>query len=149
MSATSVSDCLLMELRQCRLVWLQPWSVSMLFEWRLASMSLRQTYMLHVNVTRMFDPNRTEAANSSLVLSWPCTQPMVNIHCWGLLATNTVWNVSFFPHSCFLFITISSSFPASPSLFPPPFWPHFFPFSLPLPFPSLLPTSLLLTPDYS
>lgn len=34
----------------------------MLFEWRLASMSLRQTYMLHVNVTRMFGPNGTEAA---------------------------------------------------------------------------------------
>ena len=118
-----------MELGQCRCVWLQSWSVSVLFEWRLASTSLQ--HMLHVNVTRMCDPERPEAAKFPLILSFPCTLTY-GAHPLPRLATSTVWDSSF-------------SLPpaSSPSLLPLTFLPHFFPSSLPLPFPSILPTFLL------
>jgi len=137
MSATSVSDCLLMELRQCRLV---------------ETCQCELETNLHASCERYQDvwPKQDRSCQIPLKFSadnvlnqwWTSTVE-------ACLLPIQFETSPFFPHSCFLFITISSSFPASPSLFPPPFWPHFFPFSLPLPFPSFLPTSLLLTPDYS
>ena len=110
----------------------------MLFKGRLASMSLRQAYMLHVNVTRMCDPKGPEAAKFPLILSFPCTLrssalPLLRLTCYQyglrllLFSLPLASSPSLLPppFPCFLSITPPSSIPTSFLSFLPPY-----PFSL-------------------
>ena len=120
----------------------------MLFKGRLASMSLRQAYMLHVNVTRMCDPKGPEAAkfpfNSQLSMYVKKQCPSI---AKVYLLPVRFETPPFFPPSCFLSITPPSSFPLLPfhhSSILHSYLISFLPSSL-----SLFPLSSVLFSDYS